>query len=75
MKKAGLVALLLVVLLFGCARQNKLVIGVIPKGQAHIFWQTVHAGAAAAAQELGVQIRWNGPAMENEFARQVQIVE
>ena len=75
MKRAGLLALLLAVLLTGCARQGKLVIGVIPKGQAHIFWQTVHAGAAAAAQELGVEIRWNGPAMENEFARQVQIVE
>lgn len=74
MKRGGL-ALALLVLLMGCARQNKLVIGVVPKGQAHIFWQTVHAGAAAAAQELGVEIRWNGPAMENEFARQVQIVE
>jgi len=59
----------------GCGRKSKLVIGVVPKGQAHIFWQTVHAGAAAAARELGVEIRWNGPASETEFSRQVQIVE
>jgi ribose transport system substrate-binding protein len=61
--------------LAGCARKSKLVIGVVPKGQAHIFWQTVHAGAVAAGRELGVDIRWNGPSMETEFARQVQITE
>lgn len=66
---------LLAVLLVSCARRGKLVIGVVPKGQAHIFWQTVHAGAAAAAKERGVEIRWNGPSMENEFSRQVQVVE
>jgi len=64
-----------VVLLAGCSRREKLIIGVVPKGQAHIFWQTVHAGAAAAASEAGVEIRWNGPAVETEFSRQVQIVE
>ncbi len=48
---------------------------VIPKGQAHIFWQTVHAGAAAAGKEFNVKIEWNGPAAENEFSKQVEIVE
>lgn len=75
MNKAGLAAALLAMLAGGCARKDKPVIGVVPKGQAHIFWQTVHAGAAAAAGELGVEIRWNGPAVETEFSRQVQIVE
>jgi len=71
---AGLFCLLAA--LGGCARKDrKLVVGVVPKGQAHIFWQTVHAGAAAAGQELGVEIRWNGPAVETEFSRQLQIVE
>lgn len=59
----------------GCARKGSLVIGVVPKGQAHIFWQTVHAGAVAAAREGGAEVRWNGPSVETEFARQVQIVE
>ncbi len=76
MKKTALVCCLLALaLLAGCSRQGKLVIGVVPKGQAHIFWQTVHAGAVAAGRELGVDIRWNGPSMETEFSRQVQIVE
>lgn len=62
-------------LLGGCSRQGKLIIGVVPKGQAHIFWQTVHAGAVAAAREAGAEVRWNGPAVETEFSRQVQIVD
>src|SRR5215510_6536210 len=76
MKKiAFLGCLLALALLPCCSRKGKLVIGVVPKGQAHIFWQTVHAGAVAAGRELGVEVRWNGPSMETEFSRQVQIVE
>jgi len=48
---------------------------VIPKGSAHLFWQSVHAGAAAAAREAGVDIVWNGPASETDYNGQLQIVE
>ncbi len=75
MKRTLAVLLLAILGLSGCNRRTELVIGVVPKGQAHIFWQTVHAGAVAAARELGVEIRWNGPAVETDFSRQVQIVE
>ena len=75
MKRTCALLLLSILGLTGCNRSTQLLIGVVPKGQAHIFWQTVHAGAAAAARELGVEIRWNGPATETEFSRQVQIVE
>src|SRR5262245_56522091 len=60
---------------FGCRRKDRLVVAVVPKAQAHVFWQTVHAGAMAAGQELGVDIRWNGPASEIDFTRQITIVE
>lgn len=69
---------ILVLLLIGaaaCAKRDRLVIAVVPKGQAHIFWQTVHAGAVAAGQELNVEIRWNGPASEIDFTRQINIVD
>jgi ribose transport system substrate-binding protein len=36
-------------------------IAVIPKGTSHVFWQSIHAGAAKAAQEFGVEIIWRGP--------------
>lgn len=58
-----------------CNRNNKKVIGVIPKGRAHLFWQSVHAGAASAAKEENVEIQWNGPPSETDIATQLGIVE
>lgn len=58
-----------------CGRRDKPVIAVVPKAQSHIFWQTVHAGAVAAGQEFGADVRWNGPASETEFSRQIGIVD
>lgn len=58
-----------------CQRTGKKVIAVIPKGNANIFWQTVHAGAVKAARELGVEIVWNGPPNETDISEQLQIVE
>ena len=52
-----------------------MVIAVVPKAQAHIFWQAVHAGAVAAGREFNADIRWNGPASETEFSRQIGIVD
>ncbi|MEJ7604953.1 MAG: substrate-binding domain-containing protein [Bryobacteraceae bacterium] len=59
----------------GCNRNRKRVIGVVPKGRSHIFWQSVHAGALKAARETDVGIEWNGPASETDFNGQLQIVE
>jgi ribose transport system substrate-binding protein len=58
-----------------CSRNQRKVIGVVPKGRAHMFWQSVHAGAVKASQEKGVDITWNGPATETDFNGQLQIVE
>ena len=54
---------------------KKKIIAVIPKSTAHIFWVTVQAGAQAAGDEYGVEIVWNGPPNETDYARQVQIVD
>ena len=62
-------------LLTCCSSSHKKVIGVVPKGLAHLFWQSVHAGAEAAGQEYGVDIQWNGPSLETEYSRQIQIIE
>ncbi|MCM3879964.1 MAG: substrate-binding domain-containing protein [Vicinamibacterales bacterium] len=50
-------------------------IAVIPKGTSHVFWQSIHAGAEKAAQELGVRIVWRGPLREDERASQISEVE
>src|SRR5215470_12228212 len=70
--------LALLVLVFSipaCNRQQKRIIGVVPQGQSHLFWQSVHAGAVAAARETGVEIQWNGPPNERDFNGQLKIVD
>ena len=59
----------------GCAKNDKKIIGVVPKGANHIFWQTVHAGAIKAAGEGGYEVEWNAPTLEIDSSRQIEIVE
>jgi ribose transport system substrate-binding protein len=74
----------LVVALAGCAvacgrsgptKDGRLTIAVVPKGTSHVFWQSIHAGAARAGKELGVNIVWRGPMREDERASQISEVE
>ena len=73
------VALILSVLLSACGgrRENSgaMTIAVIPKGTTHVFWQSIHAGAEKAAQELGVSIIWRGPLREDDRSSQVNEVQ
>jgi ribose transport system substrate-binding protein len=57
------------------AAPAKMAIAVIPKGTSHVFWQSIHAGAEKAAQELGVQVIWRGPLREDDRDSQVSEVE
>ncbi len=55
---------------------KKLRIAVIPKGQTHDFWKSIHAGADKAAAELGnVEVVWKGPETENDREQQIKIVQ
>lgn len=58
-----------------CNQQKVRRLAVIPKGTAAVFWQTVHAGAIAAGEEAKVEILWDGPPAETEFARQLAIFD
>lgn len=75
MRRLAPLTLTLLLLAGGCRRESKQVVGVVPKGANHIFWQTVHAGAVKAAQEFGFEIEWNAPTLEVDSARQIEIVE
>lgn len=49
---------------------------VIPKGTTHQFWETLHAGALKAADELGnVEVIWLGPQKEDDRTTQIQLVQ
>ena len=54
---------------------DKLQIAVIPKGTTHFFWKSIHAGAEKAAQELGVEVIWQGPQKEDDRQMQIQVVQ
>jgi ribose transport system substrate-binding protein len=56
-------------------KAGTLTIAVIPKGTSHTFWQSIHAGAEKAAQELGVTVVWRGPLREDDRSSQVNEVE
>jgi ribose transport system substrate-binding protein len=58
-----------------CRRGDQKVVGVVPKGASHIFWQTVHAGAIKAAGEFGFAVDWNAPSLEVDASRQIEIVD
>ena len=58
-----------------CERSTKTVIGVAPKAVNSIFWQSVYAGVMTAGRKYDLEILWNGPPQETEYARQIQIVE
>ncbi len=68
-------AFVLLTLLAGCNRTKKRTIAMIPKGTAHLFYVTVHAGAEAAAKEYGIELEWNGPPTETDYSRQMQILD
>ena len=56
-------------------------IAVVPKGTSHVFWKSVHAGALEGAREAEkefgtkVEIRWQGPLVEDEREAQRQVIE
>ena len=54
---------------------DRLVIAVIPKSTGGEFWETVEAGARQAAQDLDVDIKWEGTLTETEIAEQNRIIE
>jgi ribose transport system substrate-binding protein len=63
------------VLTLACNRQQQRRIAVIPKGTAHVFWQSVHAGAEAAGREFHEEILWDGPPNETDYSRQLEILD
>jgi ribose transport system substrate-binding protein len=74
-RRQALAGLPFVFLAGSCNRRGGKLVGVIPMGRAHVFWQSIHAGAAKASQETGIAIEWNGPASEMDISTQIQIVD
>ena len=67
--------LLSLVLLTACRKQERPVVGVVPKGANHAFWQTVQAGAIKASLEYNFDVEWNAPTLEIDAGRQIAILD
>lgn len=55
-------------------------IAVIPKGETHEYWKSIHAGANKAKEELAakginIEILWKGPVREDDRNSQIDIVQ
>lgn len=58
-----------------CRSRTRKTIAVIPKATSHLFWVSIEAGALAAGKDFNVEVLWNGPSSETDYARQVEIVD
>lgn len=73
--RSAAISVCLCLALTSCHTSARKTIAVIPKATSHLFWVSVQAGALAAGQKFNVDVLWNGPATETDYARQVQIVD
>ncbi|WP_018527567.1 ABC transporter substrate-binding protein [Alkalispirochaeta alkalica] len=58
----------------GREREQVPYIAVVSKGEQHDFWQQVRLGAATAAEELGVEMTFEGPPSESDVQIQVEML-
>ncbi len=59
----------------GGGGDDTLQIALVSKGFQHQFWQAVKAGAQEKADELGVEMTFDGPASETEVDAQLQMLQ
>ncbi|WP_243229482.1 ABC transporter substrate-binding protein [Microbacterium sp. CIAB417] len=53
---------------------GELYVALVSKGFQHQFWQAVKKGAEEKAEELGVEVTFEGPAAETEIAQQLEML-
>jgi ribose transport system substrate-binding protein len=74
-KSAAAVFGIALLLSTGCNQERKKRIAVIPKATSHVFWLSVREGALKAGKDLNVEVLWNGPTLETDYSRQIQILD
>jgi ribose transport system substrate-binding protein len=68
-------ASLVILSLTACQQSRTRQIAVIPKSTSSLFFQPVHAGANAAAEQFHLEILWSGATSETDYSRQIEIVD
>lgn len=57
------------------SNDGELHFAIIPKGETHIFWQSVKHGAEQAGEEVGARITFKGPAKESDRNEQINVLQ
>lgn len=57
------------------SKDGELHFAIIPKGETHIFWQSVKHGAEQAGKEVGARITFKGPAKESDRNEQINVLQ
>src|SRR3954447_5740364 len=58
----------------GCKR-TPWTVAVIPRTCGTALWEPLHAGAAAVARSIGMNLYWNAPMRDNDVQTQISLVE
>ena len=67
--------LLLVALAGSGCRRVPATIAVIPRTCGTALWEPEHAGAAAVARSIGLNLYWNAPMRDNDVQTQISLLE
>jgi ribose transport system substrate-binding protein len=54
---------------------KKLTIAVVPGSTGYFYWGSLHAGAEAAAKELGADLIWRGTSTQSDITGQTNILQ
>ena len=59
----------------GAGGEGDITVALVSKGFQHQFWQAVKQGAEQRAEELGINVTFDGPAAETEIDGQLQMLQ
>src|ERR1017187_1630485 len=70
------VGVLLLIMLSGVGcKRTPLTVAVIPRTCGTALWEPEHAGAAAVARSVGLDLYWNAPMRDDDMQTQISLIE
>jgi ABC-type sugar transport system substrate-binding protein len=70
------VGVLLLIMLSGVGcKRTPLTVAVIPRTCGTALWEPEHAGAAAVARSVGLDLYWNAPMRDDDTQTQISLIE
>ena len=74
-RESRLGALVLLTLLSAGCKRTSPTVAVIPRTSGTALWEPEHAGAAAVARSIGLNLYWNAPMRDDDTQTQISLIE